>query len=406
MKEKKGKKSLRDLDNLVVKRSTGLKELSKTVSNNSLGTSSVSISTTSSSDLPPSKYISGTNSDYSSLNFCAQLGKYEEYCYNPKTTYFLLDRFFVNLEVQDNEGQGNQKGVGWRLNITPKDWSNIVPGAPPRGYLFVYFYNSFDRSNCTTGNSGELGDKVTGGVCSNVESGKPNSRNFFQGSIFAVVISKISQINALNRTLGADSNGSYLSSKINDTKDIKYTMILDPTDFYVRNFINDIRKRNNNDTTPIISPINPIEWNGTIFDINFNSYESYPSEYGGTSIYINLKDLVTSDKFVNGLMGSGIFTVNRLAGVNGYFTPTLNTFNSYKPKIISSSILNINANELSVFDDTTYVQIMKPPTSVSTGFYQPRFLNFTLLLTQPFYYTTGELFYTEKTIVLGFRVIF
>ena len=297
MKEKKGKKSLGDLDNLVVKRSARLTELSKNLiflplSN---GTNSVSIQTTSSSDLPPSKYISGTNSDYSSLILCEQLGNYEEYCYDPKTTYFLLNRFFVNLEVQDNQGQGNQKGVGWRLNIIPKDWSNIVPGAPPRGYLFVYFYNSFDRSNCTKGNTGQLADKVTGGVCSNVESGKPNSRNFFQGSIFAVVISKISQINALNRTLGANSNGSSLSSKINDTKDINYTMILDRTDFYVRKFINDIRSINNNDITPILpyDPVNPL----SLFVDNVFKF------YGGekNKIYNIKEKLLIQETFISSI---------------------------------------------------------------------------------------------------------
>jgi hypothetical protein len=297
MKKKKGKKSLGDLGNF---RSARLKELSKNLLPSSIGTNSTSIQTTSSSDLPPSKYISGTNSDYSSLILCEQLGKYEEYCYNPKTTYFLLDRFFVNLDVQDNYGQGNQKGVGWRLNTIPKDWSNIVPGAPPYGYLFVYFHNSFERSNCTTGNAGQLPDKLTGGVCSNVESGKPNSRNYFQGAIFAVVISKISQINALNRTLGNDSNGSFLSSKINDTKDINYTMILDRTDFYVRKFINDIRSRNNNDITPILpyDPVNPL----SLFSDNVFKF------YGGekNKIY-NIKErLLIQETFISSIPSSNI----------------------------------------------------------------------------------------------------
>ena len=257
MKEKKGKKSLEDVAN---SRSTRLKELARLVPTQQLGTSTTSISTTSFSDLPPSRFVPGTNSDYSSLYLCEQLGKYQDYC-SPKQTYFMLDRDFVNLEVQDNKGQGHQKGVGWRLNIIPKDWSDIVPGAPLYGYLFVYFYNSFERDGCSTSGTGYvLDNRRVGGVCSLVIPYRKTSREYFQGSIFAVVISKISQINALNRTLAANSNGSYLSSKINDTKDINYTMLYDPTgfsEFHVRNFINDIRSRNNNDSTPIYSMFSP-----------------------------------------------------------------------------------------------------------------------------------------------------
>jgi hypothetical protein len=269
MKEKKGKKSLEDVAN---SRSTRLKELARLVPTQQLGTSTTSISTTSFSDLPPSRFVPGTNSDYSSLNLCEQLGKYQDYC-SPKQTYFMLDRDFVNLEVQDNKGQGHQKGVGWRLNIIPKDWSDIVPGEPSYGYLFVYFYNSFERDGCSTSGTGYvLDNRRVGGVCSLVIPYRKTSREYFQGSIFAVVISKISQINALNRTLAANSNGSYLSSKINDTKDINYTMLYDPTgfsEFHVRNFINDIRSKND-DNTPLIvyDPFNPLILNDDFINLS------------------------------------------------------------------------------------------------------------------------------------------
>jgi len=220
------------------------------------------------------------------------------------------------LEVQDNEGQGNQKGVGWRLNIIPKNWSYIVPDAPQRGYLFVYFHNSFERSNCTTGNAGQLGDKYTGGVCSNVES-RPNSRNFFQGPIFAVVISKISQINALNRTFAADSNGSFLSNKINDTKDINYTMLLNSPDFYVRKFINDIRSSNNDDTTPLIlyNPVHPLlvlGENYTNFSCSKNDnfsifdYFIFIISFSANSNSLSLSDVMKLPFNVNSISGSDV----------------------------------------------------------------------------------------------------
>jgi hypothetical protein len=396
MKEKKEKKSLRDVDNLVVKRSTRFNELSKSLSTTQFGTNSISLQTTSSSDLPKSYYISNDG-----VELCTLLGKYERVSYQSEDTSATLYRSNL-LYIGGGRYGGDYGGWfyfknGYSSFSHPKYNFNYESG-----YLFLYLSpfesHKFICNKCYDDrNVIEKLEIIFGGFKEYNKSGCSTIASN-QDPMFAVLIQNISQINALNRTGALQTDGSFLSTAIKNALDNQT----------IKSVIDNIRGYDN-DTTPIISPIkNPIEWNGTIFDINFNSesYESYPSEYGGTSIYINLKDLVTSDKFVNGLMGSGIFTVNRLAGVNGYFTPTLNTLNSYKPKIISSSILNINANELSVFDDTTYVQIMKPPTSVSTGFYQPQFLNFTLLLTQPFYYTTGELFYTEKTIVLGFRVTF
>ena len=85
-----------------------------------------------------------------------------------------------------------------------------------------------------------------------------------------------------------------------------------------------IRRWAGGDTTPIISPIpNPIQSNGNTFDIYFSRYTIYPTEFQSTSIYINLKDLVTSDRFVSGLMGSGKFVVFKLSGISGEFTVKL-----------------------------------------------------------------------------------
>ena len=376
--------------------------MARSLSTQKFGTTSTSIQTTSSSDLPPSKYISGT--DNTGLSFCEKLGTYSEATPCPvRETYFDLDDNFLDLKLVSNRDQGNQKGDGWRFNVIRKDWSTVVPGAPQTGgYLFIYFHTSYERNKCRD----FLPDRRVGGVCSNVESGKPNSRDYNQGKIFAVVISNISQINALNRTFSYQINGSYLSTTINSVINTNFTLGNGDKEFYVRNFINDIRKNNNNDTTPIISPIpNPIQSNGNTFDINFNSYTIYPTEYQSTSIYINLKDLVTSGRFVNGLMGSGKFVVLKLSGISGEFTGPWSQFvYYYRPKIVTSSY-NPNEEILSIFDDVAakqlYVQIMKPAPLSSNAYYQAVTLDFTLRVLQP-----GEVHYMEKSIELKFRVTF
>jgi hypothetical protein len=163
------------------------------------------------------------------------------------------------------------------------------------------------------------------------------------------------------------------------------------------------------DTTPIISPIpNPIQSNGNTFDINFNSYTIYPTEFQSTSIYINLKDLVTSDRFVNGLMGSGKFVVLKMSGISGEFTGPWSQFvYYYRPKIITSSY-NPTEEILSIFDDVAkqlYVQIMKPAPLPSNNYYRAVTLDFTLRVLQPIY-TIGEVQYMEKSIELKFMVTF
>ena len=107
-------------------------------------------------------------------------------------------------------------------------------------------------------------------------------------------------------------------------------------------------------------------------------------------------------------MGSGEFVV-RKTGSFGDFTPSSLSVLSYRPRIFTS-FYNANEELLPVaFDDDankqSYVQIMKPPYSFSTGFYQPDFLDFTLAVLQPFY-IIGEVHYIEKWIGLKFRVNF
>jgi hypothetical protein len=171
-----------------------------------------------------------------------------------------------------------------------------------------------------------------------------------------------------------------------------------------------IRRWAGGDTTPIISPIpNPIQSNGNTFDINFNSYTIYPTEFQSTSIYINLKDLVTSGRFVNGLMGSGKFVVLKLSGISGEFTgPWSYLVYYYRPKIVTSSY-NASEEILPVFNDVAskqvYVQIMKPAPLPSNNYYRAVTLDFTLSVSQPSY-TIDEVYYMEKSIELKFRVTF
>ena len=235
---------------MVVKRSTGLKELSKTVSNNSLGTSSVSISTTSSSDaLPPSYFI-----DNDSVKFCEKIGNYETVPCPIRYTPSSLARFFdlnenknVEMYVNLDRTPNAQKGTGWKFNVYPGDWSNIVPGAPTKGYLFIYFQQSFERSDC-----GYIADKQAGGVCSAIYNNETEVINTNQGEIFAVVISNISQINALNRTLAVQTGGNFLSNAINNAKGFKFRLAGGLTGYFVDYFIDNISK-NFTDKTPILS---------------------------------------------------------------------------------------------------------------------------------------------------------
>ena len=378
MKEKNGKKSLVDLKNF---RSTRLKELARS-STQKFGTTITSISTTSSAslDLPRTFYFTNDT-----INICNIVGKYDK-----KTTpIFNKDYLTYNRDKLILLFDGGDKNNVWYYfnNNGYSTFEKTILG-DVQGYLFIYF-NSTSTDSCNKCYSYLFGSNL----CETYDSN--------QGDIFAVVIKNIAQINALNKNENVKSSGRFLSN-----------VLLSPSannNETITSVINDIRYRNNNDSTPIISPIpNPIESNGNTFDINFNSYTIYPTEFQSTSIYINLKDLVTSDKFVNGLMGSGEFVV-RKTGSFGDFTPSSLSVLSYRPRIFTS-FYNANEELLPVaFDDDankqSYVQIMKPPYSFSTGFYQPDFLDFTLAVLQPFY-IIGEVHYIEKWIGLKFRVNF
>jgi hypothetical protein len=239
MKEKKGKKSLRDVENLVVKRSTRLKQLSKTVSN-SLGTSTVSISTTSSSDLPPSLYIVND-----SIKICTIVGIYINRRKLFNTPYKIYDA--SNLIYI---GGGNNVVGGWFYYNNPNggytNFSDTIFGNV-NGYLFLFFGKTnimiYKRGGVCT----QCYKKTDPDVYNECEVFDSN-----QGPIFAVVISSISHINALNRTYASQSNGFYLSNTINDT-------LKGNNQQTIKSVIEDLKRSDGGATQILLAdPVNPL----------------------------------------------------------------------------------------------------------------------------------------------------
>jgi hypothetical protein len=388
MKEKKGKKSLETLETLdnSLKRSTRLKEFAKSLPNQLFGTNSTSIQTISFSNaLPPSYFISGN-----SKPFCEKVGRYVTRCgfSNDAVTFFILSYQFVKLS-----GTGAvQEGVGWRFNREPGDFRSLVPGAPSFGWLFVYFEKSSAGRNC-----GRLsGTPVNnGGVCS---IGGDEDVDDNQGEIFAVVISNIAQINALNRTLALQTGGNFLSNTLNDA--LKNNVQLS----------NDMVRLRRGDTTIIRSARfvqNPITTIDTITEIQFSKYTNGNPLV--QRILIPLSDLIRFDRFNDFATGSGIFTVKRSTSIMYYsFEPNYGFygfFTTFKPNIFSEASPK---DELLLYDEgyNTYVEIQKaytfgspPPTSVF----------FTLTFNQPEYFQESDTetkLYPTKTLSLNFRVTF
>lgn len=404
MKEKKGKKSLRTLDNsLLVKRSIRLKEFAKSLSTQQLGTSSVSISTTSSSDaLPPSYFI-----DNDSVTFCEKIGKYVQ----TQCSFLVPARFFDlnetnNVEVYVNLDRtpNAQKGTGWKFNVYPGDWSKLVPGAPTKGYLFIYFQQSFERDNC-----GFVSDKKAGGVCSGLldkANPSPNVINTNQGSIFAVVISNISQINALNRTGAIQTGGKFLSNAINDAKGFNFKLANGLIGYFVDYFLDTISK-NFTDTTPIRSGTtipNPITTISTITEISFNNYTNYTNG-NSIGIAIPLRDLIRFDRFNDSGTGSGIFTVKKSYSINNYYFQPESDFIAYNPDFKPFIYSQVLGKDEFLLSEGGYLNIPKP----SQNFYTPRYLFFTLVFTQPGYLQqqqNTDVYYPSKILALGFKVIF
>jgi hypothetical protein len=290
MKEKKGKKSLRDVENLVVKRSTRLKQLSKTVSN-SLGTSTVSISTTSSSDLPPSLYIVND-----SIKICTIVGIYINRRKPFNTPYKIYDA--SNLIYI---GGGNNVVGGWFYYKNPNggytNFSNTIFGNV-NGYLFLFFGKTNIMINNRGGVCTQCFKKTDPDVYDECEVFDTN-----QGPIFAVVISSIAQINALNLTYAYQSDKKFLSAAIKSAIDGNSSL---------KNVITQI-KESTGETTPILTynPVHPLlgenvtnfycVQNATfnilenfIFIISFSANSNFLSQSDVTKLPFSVKDISVS----------------------------------------------------------------------------------------------------------------
>ena len=285
-KGKKGKKSLRDVSNLVVKRSTRLAGLFKS---STFAANINSISTTSDLDLPPNFYVINDG-----INICALVGEYKTntvdipngggnaypIAYYPSTNLFSI---------------GND---GWYCYSEKKNWSNIsnIVGDVTRvtGYLFLFFSNKYNASICSNCYKSVYNYPS---LCVTIDSN--------QGTIFGVVISSISQINALDaqtefENWGADqSNGFYLSNAINNAITSGNEKLI--------NVINDI----SSSTGDIWVIQNPIKTIGNNYNLELT--KDMLKESG----YIYKKNAIINiinKQFTNG-NGSGIFTSFKLMNI-------------------------------------------------------------------------------------------
>ena len=234
MKEKNGKKSLVDLKNF---RSTRLKQLARSL-RSYFGANSSSILTTSNLDVPP------PIQNFINKNVCRNFVEYNGFekevyisAFNKilKIYYETIKNKNLLMPLGDLEG-----GKVYYYNNGYSTFTNSFNGKS--GYLFIYF----KKSN-------NLCDK-----CINYIDGVgcPEGFEEDQNEGFAVLISKISQI---NRTW-SQPGGIYLSPIINNA--------LNNGNATITSVINDIRSRNNNDTTPLLvyDPFNPL-----IFDYDLTN---------------------------------------------------------------------------------------------------------------------------------------
>lgn len=249
MKEKKGnkgKKSLVDLKNF---RSTRLKEL--TFGAKSLGASSTSIQTTSNSVLP--LYQNFINKEMCS-NFVEYNGFYKEVYIS---RYNKILRFYYETLKNKNLLMPLENLVDGGVYYYNNGYSTFTsfPFNGQSGYLFIYLRKS---------------DNICNKCINYIEEGCPDGFESDQNEGFVVLFNRISQINAFNRTMS--SSGVYLSNIINNA--------LNSVNSTITSVINDIRSRNDNDTTPIIphDPANPL-----ILDYEYINLSCLPN----TLFYIN-----------------------------------------------------------------------------------------------------------------------
>jgi hypothetical protein len=300
MKEKKGKKSLVDLDNLVVKRSTRLKQLLQpTVW---LGTNSTRISADSIVPTIPTS-ASITND---SIKMCEFLGTYEK---TPNKTFPVSAEYKSDLVYIG--GGGGDVG-GWyflndgykpRPSVSDNDWT-YDPFNNESGYIFVYFSKTYVTENI---------NQTLNGVCTNCERisyfiPEINSCRIFQtnqGKIFTLLIQNISQINALNLNYAYQSDKNFLSTAINNAINSNSSL---------EKFIDDIRSRNNNDSTPILSydPVHPLSLFGDnvlpfscMQNDTFNILDKFinTQTFSANSNFLSLSDVKKLPFDVKGISG-------------------------------------------------------------------------------------------------------
>lgn len=278
MKEKKAK-SLVDLKNF---RSTRLKQL--TFGAKSLGATSTSISTTSNSVLPPNLYIVND-----SINICNMMGEYRTNRVDvlsgsayPITYYPSINFFSI----------GND---GWYCYSVYKNWSDIVGDVTGvTGYLFLFFNNKYNAGICSN--------------CYRSVYNKPSlcvTMDTNQGAIFAVVISSIAQINALNLTYAYQSDKKFLSAAIKSTIDGNSSL---------KNVITQI-KESTGETTPILTynPVHPLLGeNVTNFscvqNASFNILENFIFiiSFSANSNFLSQSDVMKLPFSVKDISGSGV----------------------------------------------------------------------------------------------------
>jgi hypothetical protein len=270
---------------------------------------------------------------------------------------------------------------GWYCYSVYKNWSDIVGDVTGvTGYLFLFFNNKYNA-----------------GICSNCYRSVYNQPSLCvtmdtnQGAIFAVVISSIAQINALNSRV-EQSNWKFLSTAIKTA--------LNNGNITITNVINDIRTRNTNDTTPIISQIlNPIAViTNDYIDIDLSNVSEIQTN-DGLSAYkdFDISKLIKPENFVNN-MGSIEFTEFMLFS---YTTGLSATF--VFPRRGESTILG----SLDQLDKSNGgLGLIRVRRSIFGSFFgQNTTGSFEIGFTQPYYEIQNQP-YTSKRLSIKFRVIF
>ena len=397
MKEKKGKKSLEDLDNSL-KRSTRLKELSRLVPIQKFGANGVSISTTSSSDKPPSYLIVKDG-----VEMCNIVGYYvKDYNYNVDGYTSEYDKSKL-LHI----GGGVGNGGGWfyfdngfsSFQNQPKYNFN-----GQSGFLFLYLNSpashEFICNKCYDGRN-DLEKLFNPSfdpykkVCTSTDTN--------QDPIFAVLINSISQINAFNRTMASSgiqtisqlSSGIFLSTTINSSNDLK-----------IKNVIKQIRESTGETemTTPIISPVNPITViTNDYIDIDLSNVSEIQTN-GGLSAYkdFDISKLIKRENFVNN-MGSIEFTEFMSFSYTSGYSATFLLLGGGESTILGSLDQLDKSN-----GGLGFIRVRRSISgfgSLFGGYEGNRIGSFEIGFTQP-YYEIQNTFYIPKRLSIKFRVIF